>query len=318
MIVTVTPNPALDKIYWVDKISQDPETPLTRATRSMTCAGGKGINVSIFLARMGMESVAMGFIAGHTGRVIENKAREEGVTTNFVWTDGETRTNAIILEKGKEASPLEVNEAGPFISKIALEQFTRRYKRILKRAKYVVLGGSLPPGVDSSFYKELIALAKQHRVKTLVNTGGAALIEALKAAPFFVKPDIRERKEIGDIEIDSLDTLLKAGKEMLSAGVEVVIVSHEITHDALITKEGIWDLEAQNVEFQNIVGSEDALIGGLLYKLYRGASIEEAAKFGMAAATACAEIPEEVSIDKAAVERALSRIKVVRLQSSTP
>lgn len=314
MIVTVTPNPALDKIYWVEELSHDPEAPLTRATRSMACAGGKGINVSIFLARMGMESVAMGFIAGHTGRVIENKVREEGITTNFVWTDGETRTNAIILEKGKEASPTEVNEAGPLISKIALEQFMRRYCRIIKRAKYVVLGGSLPPGVDSNFYKELILLAKKHNVKAIANVGGAALTEAIEAAPFLVKPDIRERKEIGGVMIDSLDTLLKVGKEILSAGVEVVIVSHEITRDALITKEGIWDLEAQDVRFVNIVGAEDALIGGLLYKLYQGAPIEEAAGFGMAAATACAEIPEEVSIDRAAVELALNRIKMVRLE----
>lgn len=314
MIVTVTPNPALDKLYWVDELSRDPEAPLTRATRSMASAGGKGINVSIFLARMGIENVAMGFIAGHTGRVIENKVREEGVTTNFVWTDGETRTNAIILERGKEASPLEVNEAGPVISKIALEHFMRRYCRIIKRAKYVVLGGSLPPGVDSNFYKELVVLAKKHKVKTIVNTGGTALTQATLAAPFLVKPDIRERKEIGGVKIDGLDTLMKVGKEMLSAGVEIVMVSHEITRDVLITKEGIWDLEAQNVQFQNIVGAEDALIGGLLYKLYQGASIEEAARFGMAAATASAEIAEEISTEKAAVERALNRIKMVRLQ----
>jgi len=306
MIVTVTPNPALDKLYWVDAISQDPQTPLTRATRSMTSAGGKGINVSIFLARIGVENVAMGFIAGHMGRMIENKVREEGVTTNFVWTEGETRTNAIILERGKEASPVEVNEAGPVISKIALEHFRRRYCRIIKRAKYVVLGGSLPPGVDSNFYKELVALAKKHNVKTIVNTGGAALTEAIEAAPFLVKPDIRERKEIGGVAVDSLEKLVKVGKDMLSAGVEIVLVSHEITHDVLITKQGVWDLEAQNVKFQNMVGAEDALIGGLVYKLYQGAPVEEAAKFGMAAATACAEIAEEISIDKAAVERALS------------
>ena len=314
MIITVTPNPALDKIYWVDKLSHDPEAPLTRATRSMTSPGGKGINVSIFLTRLGIENVAMGFIAGHTGRVIENKVREEGVTTNFVWTDGETRTNAIIIEKGKEASPLEVNEAGAVVSKIALEHFMSRYKRILKRAKYVVFGGSLPPGVDSSFYKELITLAKRHQVKTIVNTGGAALTEAIEAAPLLVKPDIRERKEIRGVAVDSLEKLVKVGKEMLSSGVEMVLVSHEITHDVLITKQGVWDLEAQNVNFQNMVGAEDALIGGLVYKLYQGVSGEEAAKFGMAAATASAEIAEEVSIDKAAVERALNRIKMVRLE----
>ncbi|MCK4355917.1 hypothetical protein KAW44_02405, partial [Candidatus Bipolaricaulota bacterium] len=96
MIITVTLNPAIDKMYWVDRLKMGRVTQeefLTRAIRSDTSAGGKGINISILLARLGVENVAMGFVGGHTGHVVVRDLRDEGVTTNFVWVNGETRTN---------------------------------------------------------------------------------------------------------------------------------------------------------------------------------------------------------------------------------
>ncbi|MCK5827002.1 hypothetical protein KAH43_00650, partial [Candidatus Bipolaricaulota bacterium] len=94
MIVTVTLNPAVDKMYWVEGLKMCDVTQeefLTRALRSSTSAGGKGVNMSVFLSRLGMENIAMGFVGGHTGHVIVRDLRDEGVTTNFVWTHGETR-----------------------------------------------------------------------------------------------------------------------------------------------------------------------------------------------------------------------------------
>jgi len=313
MIVTVTPNPALDKIYWVERLSQDPETPLTRATKSISSPGGKGINVSVFLAQLGLESIAMGFIAGHTGRVIENSLRELGVTTNFVWTDGETRINMTILERGKEDRPIEVSESGPQIEAAAIEQFMRKYKRILGRAAYVVLGGSLPPGVDPGLYKELIRLAQEHNVPTIINAGGEALRLAVEAAPYMVKPDVRERKEVCGVQIDSSEKLMEVCKALVNKGTKIVLLSHEITGDLLITPDGIWDFVARDVVFQNIVGAEDALVGGMVYKLYQGSSIEEAARFGMAAAIANSESPKVMDVDKQAIEKEMEKVQIKRL-----
>ena len=114
MIVTVTLNPAVDKMYWVEGLKMcdvAQEEFLTRATRSTTSAGGKGVNVSVFLSRLGMENVAMGFVGGHTGHVIVRDLRDEGVTTNFVWTHGETRVNVTLLQVGREYSPNLINES---------------------------------------------------------------------------------------------------------------------------------------------------------------------------------------------------------------
>jgi 1-phosphofructokinase family hexose kinase len=314
MIITITPNPALDKIYWVKRLSYDPETPLVRATKSFHLPGGKGIKVSIFLARLGIESIAMGFVAGQTGRVVERGVRDEGVTTNFVWADGETRINSIILEEGKEGRPIEVNERGPYIEKRAIEHFLQRYKRALLRADCVVLGGSLPPGVDDEFYKKLIELAGKQGIKTIVNTAGRPLEMALEAVPYLVKPDVRERKEICGIELTDGEKIVRVCRDIVKSGVEAVVISHKITGDILITSSGVWGLKAKDVIIKNIIGAGDALVGGMIYKLFREpSSILEATRYGIAAAISSSESTEGMAKDREAVEKELERVEVRRL-----
>lgn len=314
MILTVTPNPAIDKIYWIDRLClDDSEMPLMRATRSHLTAGGKGINVSVFLARMGIETTAMGFIAGETGRAIERFVREEGITTGFVWAEGETRTNVTILEKGHEQRPLQISEQGPFAPAQALKRFLSQYKRVLPRVRYVFLGGSLPPGVPVQFYQELTRLAHQHHVSVVVNAAGEALAHILSERPWFVKPDTRQRQELEGTPLTEVEQILAVGRRVVERGVGAVLISHRITRDLLVAQEGTWDLEARDVQFKNLLGAEDALIAGLLSAVVRGTPLPEAARFGMAAATASAESDELVVTDREQIERALKKIQMERL-----
>ncbi|MEM4414009.1 MAG: 1-phosphofructokinase family hexose kinase [Candidatus Caldarchaeum sp.] len=314
MIITVTPNPTIDKIYWLERLSlDDGEMPVMRATRSYLTAGGKGINVSIFLARMGIENIAMGFIAGETGRAVERRVRDEGITTSFIWVEGETRTNVTLLERGHEQRPIQITEQGPTVPPEALQRFVAQYKRALTRARYVFLGGSLPPGMPAQFYQELTHIAHQRRVPVIVNAAGEALARAIPEKPWLVKPDTRQHADIAGISLKTPEEILAVGREWVARGIEAVLVSHAITHDLLITREGAWDLEARDVQFKNLLGAEDALIAGMLSATVQGAPFLEAARFGMAAATACAESEELVVTDRAAIERVLAKIHIKRL-----
>lgn len=314
MIITVTPNPAIDKIYWIERLClDDGELPVMRATRSYLTAGGKGINVSIFLARMGIETIAMGFIAGETGRAVERRVRDEGITTNFIWVEGETRTNVTILERGHEQRPIQITEQGPTVSPEALKRFVTQYKRALSRARYVFLGGSLPPGVPVQFYQELTHLAHQHRVPVIVNAAGEALAHALTERPWLIKPDTRQHRDVIGVSLRTPQEIVSAGKAWIADGIGAVLVSHHITHDLLITREGAWDLEACDVQFKNLLGAEDALIAGTLSAVVQGASLLEATRFGMAAATASAESEELIVTDRTAIERVLPRIQIEQL-----
>lgn len=314
MILTVTPNPALDKVYWVEHLNTEIETPMTRSTQAMGRAGGKGINISTFLARIGLETVAMGFIAGHTGRVIENRVRDVGITTSFVWAEGETRTNVAVIQKGREDRPIVISETGPHVPEMALRHFLQSYTRLVQRARWVVFGGSLPPGVPTNFYRELVKIAHKHNVKTVVNAAGDALSEALKEKPFLVKPDTRERREICGEPVESDEQIVPVSRRLVSSlGVGAVVVSHRVTSDMLITPQEVWDFEAHDVKLVNLVGAEDALLGGMVYQLDKGHSLLDAVEFGMAAATASAEIAEQVCGDRECIEKARGKIRRVRL-----
>lgn len=318
MIITVTLNPAIDKIYWVDQlkicnVTQDEF--LTRATDSDTSAGGKGINISIFLSRLGVDNVSMGFVGGHTGHVVVRDLRDEGVTTNFVWVEGETRTNVTILERGHEYVPILLNEPGTTISPNEIDRFLRRYKRMLNRATWVVLAGSLPPGVDADMYRLLAELAMAAGAKVVVSAGGDALTRVLRTAPYLVKPDTREHMTMEGAALTTRDKIIEAGKKTVDDGVGILIVSHEVTGDIAITKDGIWEISApvKTTQFKNLVGADDVLLGGILYMLDKGAELEQALRFGMSAGILSAESNKKICDDLNKIEEDMANISVKRL-----
>ncbi len=318
MILTVTPDPALDKTYWVDRLvppaADHEEVPVLRARRSMREAGGKGINVAMFLARMGMDAVAMGFLAGHTGRMILRYVLEEGVTANFVWVAGENRTTVTVLQRGQEFAPLVIHEAGPQVPSGSTARFLKKYDQAAARAEYVVLGGRLPPGLAVDFYRDLAHTAKARGAKVVLHTGGAPLWKGMEAGPFLVKPDIRDPESLTALPAGTEDDILQAGRRAMELGVDMMLVSHHVTGDVLITPDSIWDLDAriQLSEFRNLMGADDALVGGILYRLAEGDELEAAVRFGMAAAVASSEAEEKLCRCREDIEREMARIEIHR------
>ncbi len=319
MIVTVTLNPAVDKVYWVDslKVCQITEEEfLTRATRSSTSAGGKGVNISRFLSAFGTENVAMGFVGGNTGHVVVRYLQNKGVTTNFVWIHEETRINSIILESGRDHSPNLINDLGPQISEAELERFMRKYRRIVKRASWVVLAGSIPPGVDHGIYGELAEIARENGARVVVSAGGDALTKALPACPYLVKPDTREHLLLEGTSLKSTESIIAAGQHVIACGAQMVVISHHVTGDIAITPDAVWEINAKvpTSEFKNLVGADDAFLAGILYQLSEGASEEESLRFGMGAGIASAESEKKICEDRAKVEEEMKKVSVERIE----
>ncbi len=318
MIVTVTLNPSVDKVYWVDslKICQiTQEEFLTRASRSSTSAGGKGVNVSRFLSAFGMDNVAMGFVGGFTGHVVVKYLQHKGVTTNFVWIHEETRVNVNIIESGRDHSPNLINERGPQVSPDEVERFMRRYRRIVKRASWVVLAGSLPPGVDPGIYAELVGIARESGAKVAISAGGESLTRAIGACPYLVKPDTREHLVLEGTSLTSTESIIGAGKHVIACGAEMVVISHDVTGDIAITPDGVWEINAAvpTSEFQNLVGADDAFLAGILFKLAQDAPVEEALRFGMGAGIASAESEKKVCEDPVQVAKETEKVTVERI-----
>jgi len=318
MIITVTPNPAVDKIYWVDQLKMAQETRddfLTRARKSGTSAGGKGVNTSIFLSRLGVENVAMGFVGGHVGHVVVRDLRAEGVTTNFVWVNGETRTNVIVLERGHEYVPIMINEPGPAIMQEEISRFLRRFKRMLNRATWVILAGSLPPGVDADMYRVLASMAKEAGARVVISAEKDALARGLLAQPYIVKPDIRETPAVNGFPLRTSSEIIDAGKKIVADGVGIVIVSHEVTGDIAITPEGVWEISTpeKTTQFKNFVGADDVLLGGIVHMLNKGENLEDALRFGVAAGMMSAESDEKICSDVDQIEKHMETISINKL-----
>ncbi len=316
MILTVTLNPTLDKFYWVDalplSLDQPEEAILIRATRSLTSAGGKGINVSTVLAAHGVETVALGFLAGHTGQIILQDLLSRGVTANFVWMPGENRTNVTVIAKGREYHPLLIHEEGPPVSEEAMGIFLRKYERMVRRAEYVVLGGTVPSGCPPDCYRTLVRIAHTAGARVVVHAGGEPLARTIEEGPFLVKPDVRAELQLGDMPVGTAGEIVRAGKKVVEQGVGACLISHHVTGDILVTRDGVWEFEARVplTTFKNLVGADDALVGGLLVALLRGERLVEAARYGMAAAVATAGIEEKLCVDEAAIRRELDHVAV--------
>lgn len=316
MILTVTPNPALDKFYWLERLPETfapvEEGILIRAQKSLASAGGKGINVSVFLAAHGLETVAMGFLAGHTGQIVLRDVLARGVSANFVWIDGETRTNVALIVRGREYHPIHIHEEGPAIPDAAVAIFLRKYERMLRYADFVVLAGFLAPGLSPDFYRGLARLAKNRGVKVVVHTGGEALLHTLGERPFLVKPDVREALCLGALPLRTKEEILVAGRRVIQEGVEFCLISHHLTGDILISPDGVWEFEARVPlsTFRNLVGADDALVGGILVGLAQGKDLVESVRYGMAAAIASAEVEEKLCLDPDRIVAEMARAEV--------
>lgn len=316
MILTVTPNPALDKFYWLEDLPDDlgltEEKSALRAEKSMTSAGGKGINVSVFLAAHGIDTVAMGFLGGHTGQIILRDVLARGVGANFVWIEEENRINVVLIVQGRGYHPIHIHEEGPHIPKEALGIFLRKYERMLLRAHYVVLAGALPPGVPLDFYQELSRRARARGVPVVVHAGGEPMLRALQERPFLVKPDVRETLRFGDMPLRTKEEVIAAGRHAIAQGASSCLISHHLTGDVLVSVDGVWEFEGKvpPSAFRNVVGADDALVGGILVGLKQGMDLVESVKYGMAAAVASAKVDEKLCLEKEKIAKELAQIEV--------
>ena len=309
MIATVTLNPSLDRIVSVDGFSLG-STLATSGARQV--AGGKGINVARVIKVLGGEAIATGFLGGPTGELMETILREEGLKAEFVRIKGTTRSNLTILDPTSKTET-HLMEPGPKVDKKELGQFKRKFKRIIAGSKFLALSGSLPLGVKQNFYAELVQLAKEEGVRTVLDSRGEALLEGIKASPFMVKPNRRELEEIAGEKLHRRKDMIKVIRSLLDKGIEIVALSLGREGAVVASNERIWSVSPPEIKVVNSVGSGDALVTGLIYSFTKGAGMEEAIRLGMACALSNALISGAGLCRKEAIEKFYPRIRISSL-----
>lgn len=310
MIGTVTLNPAIDVILEVNNLKIN---HYNKVLNAHTTSGGKGINVSKAVRGCGRETIAIGFLGGGRGRMIEEELRGLGITTNFWHIEEKTRSNTIISDK-KTGQHTLLSETGPKITDYDLEMLKSIFYRVMSQCTVVTLSGSLPRGVPVNIYGDLISIAKEREVKTILNTSGEQFIKGLEKRPFLAKPDLRESNRVFGIKIDKEKDAIKAAKEVVQRGAEIGVVSLQNEKDVIATQDEIWFAESTYHKIVNVIGAGDALIAGFAVALSEeGKNLKEAIEFSMACALASALSEEEEFSSREEVEKCLQCVNVKRL-----
>lgn len=280
MIYTVTFNPSIDYVIKVENFQ--PGT-VNRVLTDNKYPGGKGINVSRVLNNLGVKNKALGFIGGFTGQFIKNSLEGEGVDTDFIELDGETRINV----KLKSNEETEINGAGPKIDELSLNKLFEKLDD-LNSEDYLVLSGNVQKSLPVNIYAAIQEKCLSKKVKIVVDTTGEALISTLKYKPFLIKPNNHELAEIFNVQINTRDEIIYYAQKLREMGAENVIISMAADGSLLVCNEGVYHASAPKGVVKNSVGAGDSLVAGFIATYSQTSDIVEALKWGAASGSATA------------------------------
>ncbi|HWQ57997.1 MAG TPA: 1-phosphofructokinase [Clostridia bacterium] len=282
MIITVTLNPALDKTLTVPFFAVG---EVNRAAAVRLDPGGKGVNVSKVLKALGGESVATGILGGAAGKSIAFALGDMGIRHDFVYADGETRTNLKIVDPERHTHT-DVNEPGAPVKRGNLEALQHKLLSLAKAGDTVLFAGSSPRGVEDRASADMALLLKQRGVRVAADLDGGRLSEMRLAKPFLIKPNERELKEMMNLPDTETATLVFAARALVQYGIGHVIVSRGEKGAIFADEAGVLIGFGPKVEAVSTVGAGDAMMAAYLYAIEKECDRGEAARFAVAVATA--------------------------------
>jgi len=305
MIYTLTPNPSIDRTIMIPEIRFN---SVLRSDKVRLDLGGKGFNVSRSLHTFGIESLAIAWVGGATGKILADGLQGLGIQTDFVWVDQDTRGNTMIIEESGDWY-IKVNEPGQPISRDAIEQLFNKVKSYAKKGDWWVLSGSLPPDVPVEFYADLIDLLKSRGARVYLDARGEALHYGCQAVPYLVKPNAEEASNIVGFEVADQEDAKRAALPFLRMGVSFFALTMGSMGLLLATQREMVFATAPKVVAHNTAGSGDALLAALLYAELHEKDLAEMAAWAVATGAASVETDGVSEFDLGRVQTLLPEIE---------
>lgn len=278
MIVTVTMNPAIDKTVDIDALERG---GLNRIKHVELDAGGKGINVSKTIHEIGGKSIATGFIAGNSGKIIRSVLNEWNIENDFIEVSGETRTNTKVFEKTGELT--ELNEPGPIVEEKDIKALLEKLESYANQETLFVLAGSVPQGVDKDIYRNIIELVHKKGARVLLDADGELFTNALEAGPDIIKPNRVELEQYAGMDyIASEQEILLIAEKLMKKGIGTVAVSMGKSGAMFLKEDYKVRCPGLKVKAHSTVGAGDAMVAALSYSWSEGLSPEDTVKMCMA------------------------------------
>ncbi len=303
MIYTVTFNPSLDYIITTDTLTLG---EINRATSELILSGGKGINVSTVLNHLGVENIALGFVAGFTGEEIENGFQRSGGKSDFIHLEkGLSRINVKI--KAKEET--EINGMGPEISEKELQQLFTKLDT-LQAEDILILAGSVPTSLPQDIYQKIMERLQSKGIKIIVDATKDLLVNVMKYHPFLIKPNNHELGEIFGVTLKEKEEIIAYAKKLQQMGDNQVNILVSMAGDGAIfvgTNGEVYQTPAPKGTVVNSVGAGDSMVAGFTAGYLKHHSLEDA--FYMGVATGSASAFSKYLATKEEVEKILHSIR---------
>jgi 1-phosphofructokinase family hexose kinase len=309
LIVTLTINPAIDRVISVDRLAFE-DRAYIKSTGE--CAGGRGINASSVIHTFGADTVAVLTSGGDSGKRLEDHLRGSGIRISVVPIQKETRTNLTITDR--HGLTVNLNEAGPALDKEDMARLERAVRSAITGASWLMICGSLPPGVPPSFYGKLIGIARQKKVKTLLHTGAHALREGIEARPTVATPNQQEAGRLLNRMLLTRTHYLEAAALIRNMGPESVILSLGSRGAVGAFADGILEAIPPRVDAVCPIGAGDALTAGYVWAIAGKSNHADALRWGVAAGTASARLPGMTFASMAQTEEVYRQVEIRRAE----
>ncbi len=288
MITTVTLNAAIDKTYFVEGFELG---KVSRIGQLISYPGGKGVNVARVAHLLGGSVQATGFVGGSNGQFIERELEKQGIRSGFVRVEGESRLCLNIIDSANHLST-ELLEPGPEISELQAEEMKRRIRELAAGSGIVAMSGSLPKGLSSSFYAELIGIVREEGALAILDASGDALLHGIQAKPFMIKPNEQEVEKLLGKKLEQESDLYDSIHQLMRDGITCIVVSLGANGCVAGYDGSLYRVHAPRIEPVNTVGCGDSFVAGMAVSLRRGDSIEDALRLATATGTANALMAE--------------------------
>jgi 1-phosphofructokinase family hexose kinase len=286
LIVTLTINPAIDRIISIDRLAFEDRAYINSSRES---AGGRGINVSSVVHSFGGETLAVLISGGDSGKRLQGLLAKCGYRIALVPVQNEIRTNLTVTDK--HGLSVNLNEPGPRLGKAEVARVERVVRDTLDHASWLMICGSIPPGVPPAFYGKLISMARHRKVKTLLHADGDALREGIAARPTVVAPNQHEAGRLLGQTLLTRTHYLEAAERIRQLGADSVVLTLGSRGAVGAFADGLMEALPPRVDAVCPIGAGDALMAAYAWARERRTSVAEALRWGVAAGTASARLP---------------------------
>lgn len=282
MIYTITLNPLLERFVEIEELIYDDVNHIVEE-RKRPC--GKGIDVSRVVKELGGQSIALGMAGGYSGLELVGMLVNEGIVSDFIHINEETRSSITINQRKKKIQTL-LTTSCPAVGQLEVDSFYRK-ARDIPAGSHVVISGNVPVNVSDSFFAQLVTTLKEKDVRIFLDTDGEAMKQGVNSGPFLIKPNIFELSRLVEKTVSETDEIIEQVRPYRDT-VEYIVVSMGARGAMGFSVEGDYHAIPPKIKVRNSAGAGDSMLGGLVFVMSQHGPFEEALKLGVACGAATA------------------------------